>query len=129
MRKRKLLVALVLIGLIAVAAGCLGIRYWWYRGYSRGTRTGVIRKLSVKGSPLCRYFSGEMALIGTQAAGQPQIWEFSVDDDRDANPIVQKLHAAERTGKDVTVEYRQDLGNKGKLWNCSPTEYYVTSVQ
>ena len=127
--KKKLIIVGVLFGLIGVVAAVHGVRWWWYRGYSRGSRTGILRKLSVKGSPLCKYLSGEMALIGSPMGQAPVIWEFTVDDDSDTNPIVVKLHAAERAAKEVTVDYRQDLDNKGKLWSCAQTDYYVTGVE
>jgi hypothetical protein len=121
------IVSLPLVAILLFSSW-LGLRYWWNHGYSTGTRTGQIRKMSIKGSPMCKYFSGELVLIGAQPGQTPQVWEFSVDDPEESSPIVQKLKAAERTARPVTVEYRQDLGNKGKLWNCSPTEYYVTDV-
>lgn len=124
MRKKLLLIGIPL-ALILLVAGFLSLRWWWYRGYSRGTRTGVVRKLSYKGSPLCKYFSGELVLVGSSAMN-PQVWEFSVEDPD--GPIAKKLQAAERHGRRVTLEYRQDLGNKGKLLNCSPSDYYITGI-
>ena len=129
MRSKWFWIVVMPLALVMLLSGWVGLRYWWNHGYSRGSRTGVIRKMSVKGSPMCKYFSGEMVLIGAQPGQTPQIWEFSVDDYADSNPIVQKLKRAESTAQPVTIEYRQDLGNKGKLWNCSPTEYYVTDVR
>ena len=44
-------------GLVHAAAveidqvGYEGARVWWLRGYSVGARTGVVRKLSIKGPP------------------------------------------------------------------------------
>ena len=124
--KTKLRIALgvfvVLIGFVGVEA----LRVWWFRGYSRGTRTGVIRKISYKGPPYCKYMMGEMALQGT-IPGQPvEIWEFSVDDEKTSNPLVQQLHAAERSAERVTLQYRQDLHS---LFRCTPSEYFVTGVE
>lgn len=102
------------------------VRVWWYRGYSVGSRTGVVRKMSVKGPPYCKYISGEMVLQGG-APGQPQeLWEFSVDgEDDDKNPLMVNLKAAEKTGEKVTLKYRQDLHS---LFRCTPSEYFVTGL-
>src|SRR5262245_10687556 len=109
---RKAKLVLVGLGLVGIIGAWQGISFWWKYGYSRGTRTGVIRKISVKGSPVCKYLAGELALQGA-AAGQPvDIFEFSVDDKSDGNPLVQNLHEAERSGARVTLTYRQD----GKFW-------------
>lgn len=121
----KVKVTLLLTVLVGLVAGWQGIRYWWYHGYSIGERTGIVRKISVKGTPLCKYLDGEMVLSGV--AGQPsEVWNFSVDDHADTNPIVQQLKHAERDGARVTLHYRQDL----KSWyRCTPHEYFVTQVE
>ena len=70
---------------LVVFVGVEALRVWWFRGYSRGTRTGIIRKISYKGPPYCKYMAGEMALQGT-LPGQPvEIWEFSVDNESPSN--------------------------------------------
>lgn len=128
--KKKLIWAAVILVILAIPFGWWGARRFYYRGYSTGSRTGVLRKLSVKGHPGCRYLAAELALQGAQPGQNVEIWEFSVDDDRPENPIVQKLKAAEKAGNRVTVEYRQDLSNKDKLWVCEgQPEYYVTAVE
>lgn len=122
--KAKVLLALVPVALLLLFGGYEGIRYWWYRAYSTGTRTGIVRKISVKGPPYCKYLSGEMVVQGP--ALQPEIWEFSVDDDADLNPVVVALHAAERQGDKVTLHYRQDLHS---MMRCTPSEYFIVSVE
>jgi hypothetical protein len=121
--KTKVVLALVLI--VGAVAGWQGLRYWWFHGYSVGERTGIIRKISVKGTPVCKYLEGELVLTGI--AGQPsEVWTFSTDDHSDANPIVGQLKDAERDGTRVTLHYRQDL----KSWyRCTPNEYFVTSIE
>jgi hypothetical protein len=124
-RKWKWLLVLVPFVLVVLFASYEGIRVWWYRAYSTGTRTGVIRKVSVRGPPYCKYLSGEMAV---QSGGlvTPEIWEFSVDDDSVTNPVVVALHDAEKKGDRVTLQYRQDLHS---LFRCTPSEYFVTKVE
>jgi hypothetical protein len=123
-RKSKLILAGV--GVVGLLAGWQYIRYWWFHGYSIGERTGVIRKMSVKGTPLCKYLEGELALSGSQAGQQVETWVFSIDDHKDSNPVMKDLHEAERDGLRVTLHYRQDL----KSWyRCTPEEYFVTSVE
>src|SRR5690349_6441625 len=87
-------VALVLLVLFGVGAW-QGLRLWWYHGFSRGERTGILRKFSYKGSPLCKYWSGEMALVTPTAMGNQEIWEFTVDGPRDNNPLVAAIQKAE----------------------------------
>lgn len=123
-KKAKLILVLLPIALVLLFGGYLGGRYWWYRGYSKGTRTGTVRKISIKGPPYCKYISGEMITQGP--ALQPEIWEFSVDDDSETNPLVKELHEAEKKGDKVTLHYRQDLHS---LYRCTPSEYFVTKLE
>jgi hypothetical protein len=123
-KKFKLALILIPVALLFLFVGYQGLRYWWYRGYSTGSRTGVVRKISVKGPPYCKYLSGEMTVQG--AALAPETWEFSVDDADDNNAIVKQLHAAEKSGERVTLHYRQDLH---ALYRCTPSEYFVTKVE
>jgi hypothetical protein len=117
---------LAVFGVLAVLAAWQGFRFWWYHAYSIGERTGMVRKLSVKGSPICKYADGELALAGG-LPGQPvEIFTFSVDDRSDGNPIMQELRVAERSGARVTLRYRQDLKS---WWRCTPHEYFITAVE
>ena len=81
MTRGKKIVVLLPLALIVFVGAWQGLRYWWLHGYSRGTRSGIVRKVSRKGSPVCKYVSVEMVVNGTQAGQQATIWEFSVDDD------------------------------------------------
>ena len=111
--------------LLLVFVSFEALRVWWYRGYSKGSRTGVVRKVSVKGPPYCKYLSGEMALQGGVPGQEQEVWEFSLDDDSEKNPSVHSLKEAEKTGERVTLDYRQDLHS---LFRCTPSEYFVTGV-
>jgi hypothetical protein len=111
---------------VGLLAGWQGIRLWWYHGYSIGERTGVVRKLSVKGTPLCKYADGQLALTGSGQGQNVEVWDFSVDNHSDANPLMKQLRDAERSGARVTLHYRQDLKS---WWRCTPHEYFVTSVE
>ena len=126
MNKKRLLI-LGPIAVVLLFAMVQLVRVWWLRGYSKGTRTGVVRKMSVKGPPYCKYISGEMVLQVTQP-GQPlEVWEFSVDgEDNDQNPLMVNLKAAERAGDRVTRTYRQDLHS---LFRCTPSEYFITGIE
>jgi hypothetical protein len=122
---RKLKVLGLLLGVAGLVAAWQYLSYRFKFSYSNGTRTGIIRKISVKGPPYCKYLAGEMALQG--AFGQPtEVWEFSVDDHSDKNPLVKTLHTAERDGKRITLEYRQD---RSIWWRCNPSEYFITGVE
>jgi hypothetical protein len=123
--KAKLILGLV--GVLALVALWQWVSYFFKVGYSRGERTGIVRKISVKGPPGCKFLEGEMALQGSTVAQQQDIWKFSVDDDGEGNPIVQQLKKAEHDAARVTLEYRQD---KEIWWRfCNKSEYFVTKVQ
>lgn len=123
-RFRKILILSVL-GLLLLAGAAQGVQYMWRHGYSNGERTGVVRKISIKGSPVCKVLAGEMVLSGAQPLGGGEVWEFTVDDESDKDPVVQALHQAAREGKRVTLKYRQD---KPMWWTCNPVEYKVVEV-
>ena len=112
--------------------------YAWYRGASHGERTGVIVKVSRKGSPLCRYESVEMRVgqqVGATVLGA-DLWEFTVDGAY--SWLIPQLEEAGRKQVPVTVKYRQDtfdVGNKTSPapnnlpWNyCVETSYHATGV-
>ncbi len=119
-------IGLGLFAVVALLAAWQGLRFWWYHGYSVGERTGVVRKFSVKGTPLCKYADGELALAGGQPGQSVDVFHFSVDDHSDGNPIMKQVREAERSGQRVTLRYRQDLKS---WWRCTPHEYFITAVE
>ena len=122
----KFKIGLALFAVVALLAAWQGVRFWWYHGYSTGERTGTVRKLSVKGTPLCKYAEGELALSGGQMGQSVDVFTFSVDDHSDANPTMKALREAERSGARVSLHYRQDLKS---WWRCTPHEYFITAVE
>ena len=123
---RNVKIGIVVFLFVGVLAAWQGIRFWWYHGYSSGERTGVVRKLSIKGTPLCKYAEGELALAGGVPGQNVEIFTFSVDDKSESHPLMKQLREAERTGSRVTLHYRQDLKS---WWRCTPHEYFITSVE
>ena len=123
---RNTKITLAILAVVGVLCAWQGFRYWWYHGYSVGERTGVIRKIAVKGSPVCKYLEGELALSSANNVTQQEVWVFSIDDHSDKNPMMKQLRDAERDGTRVTLHYRQDLKS---WWRCTPEEYFVTSVE
>jgi hypothetical protein len=125
-RKAKVVLILIPIGLLLLGGMVQGIQFWWRHGFSRGERTGVIRKMSVKGPPVGKYLAGEMVVQGSLPGLSGEVWEFSVDDRSDDNPIVKALNEAERSGARVTLKYRQD--HPLMWWSVNPIEYRITEV-
>ncbi len=125
-KKAKWLLVLAPVALVLLFSASQGLRVWWYRGYSKGSRTGVVTKVTIKGPPYCKYLEGEMRVGGATATLTPETWKFSVDDDADANPVVVALKEAEKSQKTVTVDYRQDLH---ALYRCTDNEYFITRVE
>ena len=123
---RKATFALAGLGLGAVVSGWQGLNYLFAHGYAVGSRTGVIRKVSVKGPPYCKYLSAEMAIQGSLPGQPSDVWEFSIDNLN--SPMVQTLHEIERQGQKATINYRQDRTTK-LWWRCNPMEYFVTSIE
>ena len=68
---RKAKVGLGLLAPLLLVAGWQYVSYLFKYAYSRGTRTGVVRKISVKGPPYCKYLEGEMTLQGAQVGEEP----------------------------------------------------------
>jgi hypothetical protein len=122
---RKTKITIAVLAVVGVLCAWQGFRYWWYHGYSVGERTGIIRKISVKGSPVCKYMEGELALTASGFTN-PEVFTFSIDDHSDKNPLMKQLRDAERDGTRVTLHYRQDLKS---WWRCTPEEYFITSAE
>ena len=125
---------------VVLVGGYLGARlldYEWYRGVSEGTRTGVVTKVSRKGTPLCKYESVEM-LVGLQpgaAAMGSETWEFTVDAEH--ADLIARLQDAEKDRRPVTIQYRQDTTDlnakpappKNLPWRwCVATSYHATDI-
>ena len=125
-RKGKVRLVLGAFAVLFLFVGVQALRVWWFRGYARGTRTGIVRKMSYKGPPYCKYLLGEMALQGTLPGQPTEIWEFSLDDEKDDNPILKAIHEAEKAGERITLRYRQDLHS---LFRCTPSEYFIVGVE
>jgi hypothetical protein len=125
-RKWKVILALVPVAFVLLVVAYEGLRVWWFRGYSVGSRTGVIRKVTEKGPPYCKYLSAEMVVQTGAVTTAAEVWEFSVDDDKPTAPVVVALKNAEKKGERVTVDYRQDLHS---LFRCTPSEYFATKVE
>jgi hypothetical protein len=107
----SLLGALLLIALYTM------VMLWW--SYSDGNRAGVLQKFSKRGW-LCKTWEGELAMYVVGGVA-PQIWEFSVRDDR----IAQELETA--VGQQVRLHYAE---HRGLPTNCfGETNYFVNRVE
>jgi len=126
-RMAKFKIFLGFFGLLALVALWQVGRYYYYRGWAKGTKSGYLRKVQLKGPPYCKYIIGEVVLQrGGEVAQGGETWEFSVDTRDENAPIVQELHEAEKSGKLSTFRFRQDLN---MWWRCAPTEYFVVGVE
>lgn len=126
-RMAKFKIFLVFFGLMALVALWQVARYYYYRGWAKGTKSGYLRKVQLKGPPYCKYILGEVVLQrGGEVAQGGEVWEFSVDTRDENAQIVKDLHDAEKTGKLSTFSFRQDLN---MWWRCAPTEYFVVGVE
>ncbi len=121
-RKSKVFMGLFVV--LAMVGAWQGLYYLFRHGYSEGTRTGIIRKISVKGPPYCKYLSGELALQGANVTAE--VFTFSADTRSEKAPLVMALEEAERSGVRVTLKYRQD---HPLWWRCNNSEYFVTAIE
>jgi hypothetical protein len=87
--------------------------------YSKGDRSGYVRKLSQKGW-LCKTWEGELALVNVPGE-RADVFDFSVRDDDVARQI------NELQGQRVAVEYEQHVGVPTSCFG--ETEYFVTRVR
>ena len=118
----------ILVLLVGGVAGWQSVLHWWSTGYSSGTRTGLLRKVSLKGTPLCRYVSVEMVPYGSVGVGAAtDAFEFTLDDSREEAPLYKQLQDSERRGKPVTIAYRQDL-HKWPWRSCVTTNHFATAI-
>lgn len=125
-RSPKAIALASVFGLLFLLGSWQGMRAWWNHGYSKGQRTGIIRKFSYRGNPVCKYWLGELALSGSNWSN-PEIWKFTTDSASEADLVIKDIQAAERGQRPVTLRYRQD---RAKWWACAQgeTEYYVVGV-
>src|SRR5262245_16159855 len=90
----RVAVAVFLIALLVTAWQLL--RAWWLRGFSFGSRSGILRKISYTGSPLCKYWHGELMVSNPAVvAGPAEVWDFSVHAEANGDPIIAQLKQAE----------------------------------
>ncbi|HXU74596.1 MAG TPA: hypothetical protein VN947_35115 [Polyangia bacterium] len=125
-RTAKIRILLAIVGVLLAVGGWTALSIAWRVGYAHGTATGVVRKVSVHGPPYCKILTGELVYQGTNPGQHQEVFDFSVDNDADTNPIVRDLKQAERDGKRVTLDYRQD---RKVWWRCNPSEYFITTVE
>lgn len=90
---------------------------WW--SYSNGDRAGVLQKFSKRGW-ICKTWEGEIAMYVVGGVS-PQIWDFSVRDDK----VAEQLQAA--VGQQVRLHYSE---HRGLPTNCfGETDYFVKRVE
>jgi hypothetical protein len=114
-------------GLVCGVVGCSTLSFG--RGYSDGSRTGTVIKLSKKGLlDGCKSYEGEMLLAGAilmpmrQDGGKsPAIYNFTIKDEE----VAKKVSALSASGKPVTLRYIQWV-NTSACWG--DTNYEVVDV-
>ena len=125
-RSAKIRIIVAVVGLVAVVGGWTALSIAWRIGYAHGTVTGIVRKVSVHGPPYCKVLTGELVYQAANPGQHPDVFGFSVDDHAETNPIVRDLKDAERDGKRITLDYRQD---RQAWWRCNRSEYFITAVE
>lgn len=116
-RSFKSYLLLGLVGALAVFVLYTMFMLWW--SYSDGDRAGVLQKFSKRGW-ICKTWEGEIAMYVVGGVA-PQIWHFSVRDDR----VARELESA--VGQQVRLHYAE---HRGLPTNCfGETDYFVNRVE
>lgn len=100
------IIFIVVAGVItlSVLLGIFGSTVDIGRGYSEGSRVGIVTKLSNKGI-FCKTIEGSMR-VGTTATALPESWNFSLSEN---SPLVPAIKKAMEEGRTVEIEYTQPL--------------------
>ena len=117
--KRRILLALATLLVVAVALFAL---YTWAVlnwSYSSGERAGYVQKFSSKGW-VCKTWEGELAMVNVPGA-LTEKFAFTVRDDGVAARINASL------GRRVAVVYEQHVGLPGSCFG--DTQYFITGVK
>ncbi len=112
---KRVLVIAILIPLLLFALYTWIVLHW---DYSNGYRSGTLQKFSQKGW-ISKTYEGELwqSVVANVA---PQVWEFSVRDER----VVRQLDSL--VGKPVRLHYTEHRGVPTRLFG--ETSYFVDSV-
>ncbi len=112
---RRALVLALLIPLLLFSLYTWFTLHW---DYSNGYRSGILQKFSQKGW-ISKTYEGEL-WQSVVASVAPQIWAFSVRDDR----VIRQLDSL--VGKTVRLHYTEHRGIPTTLFG--DTRYFVDSV-
>jgi len=110
------------IFLLLVLASC--------SNYSTGERVGIITKFSYKGN-IWKTYEGELLQGGLKSnldKIQANIFEFSLDADKNNKAIIDTINKAMSSGLPVRMFYTEEI-----LTNCSgnrgETNYFITDIK
>ena len=112
----KVLIAIVVLGIAAVAGFTWLALHWTY---SSGERAGYVQKLSNKGW-VCKTWEGELAMV-TMPGTISEKFYFTVPEER----VAEQLNAT--LGKRVALRYEQHKWIPNSCFG--ETEYFVTAVR
>jgi hypothetical protein len=118
-RRNRIKIILIAIVGVLVGAAALWTLVTLTFSFSDGDRIGYVQKFSHRGW-ICRTWEGELAMSPVPGV-QPQIFSFSVRDDRVAKEI------AALEGKKVALHYKE---KKGVPSSCfGDTRYFIYDVR
>jgi hypothetical protein len=102
--------------------------FFYFGSYSKGTRSGVVFKVSERGV-LFKTYEGQLNIQAFGAIPKSEneistVFEFSVPSDR--ADVIKKLQEVSLSGERVNLEYEEKFF---KYWWLGDTKYLVTGVQ
>lgn len=117
--RRRVGAGRILLGGLALVLLLVALWTWFSLtwAYSEGQRAGTLYKLSKKGW-LCKTYEGELAqhIVG---GVQPELWQFSVRDERLAKELTQVV------GSEIRIDYTE---HRGVPTTCfAETPYFAKS--
>jgi len=115
---------ITLLGVLILGFGVFSFYYWGK--YSKGFRSGVVMKLSKKGT-IHKTFEGELNMEAIQTEGDnkvsTKVWYFSVP--KKNADVIEDLRAKSLSGERVELQYYE------RYWKIpwrGKTKYFVTGV-
>ena len=95
--------------------------------YSNGERIGLVTKFSRSGI-MYKSWEGELHITQTGMNSTMNDFEFSIDNDKEDQNIINQIDSAAQHGWKVKLTYHETLG-KNWFHNRGSTSHYITGVE
>jgi hypothetical protein len=117
----KKLAKLVIMGLLFLSMGSCS------ENYSNGERIGLITQFSRTGV-LFKSWEGELHVTQTGMNSTMNDFQFSIDNDREDQNLINQIDSAAEHGWKVKLIYHETVG-KNWFHNRGETDHFITEVE